>query len=361
MKTGKTLNELAAELTRIQECKRDVIVPTSLLKMNDNAEIEFESNGKTSAFKINNHSFGQVATHADIPKAYADRLRAESPALLAKNVNHGFNQIVKTRETGKKPDARLLRTIDGNMRGFLSSSYRMLDAHDVLETILPHLINNKFEIVSSEITEKRLYLKTSSPKIQGEIVKGDVVQFGVMVSTSDVGAGMLKIEPYANRLVCTNGMVSATTFKKAHLGRNQFENDIMEILTDDTKKLNDAAFFATMRDYLTNAMKPEVFEREINKMKQAAGIKIENFGDLEKVIELSMNAVGIRGEKMKSSLLSALATGNEGAGLTMWGLANSYTAVAKNDEIDYDTATDLERAGGAILELSPTQWKSIAC
>jgi hypothetical protein len=359
MKTGKSIVELAQELQRIQVSKRDFTVPTSMVQMTDDAKVIFKDD--VAPLTLNNHSAGQLFTHAEIPKAYADRIMVENPALLAKNVNHGLQRIAKARKPGQKPDGRLIRTLDGKMRGFLSSSYRILDAHDVLEATLPTLLDNKFQVVSSEITEKRLYLKTTSPRIQGEVAKGDVVQYGVMISTSDVGAGSLKIEPYLNRLVCLNGMVATNVFKKAHLGRNQVEADIQEILSNDTKRLNDAAFFATLRDYLINTMRPDVFQLEIEKMQQAAGLPIENVRDLERVVELSMNQVGIKGENAKNSILAALATGNEGAGLTMWGLANSFTRAAQDDLFDYDQATELERAGGEILNLNKSQWKNIAC
>lgn len=351
MKQGKSLVELAQELTRIQDSKRDFIAPTAQLMMNDKAQLVLND----QAFGLNGWSGGQVAGYTDIPKNYFDRIREENPALLAQNVNHGFR---KNANTGKR-EARLVRTIDGRVRGFLSDKYRMLDAHDLLEATLPTLLDNKFNVVSSEVTDKRLYLKTVTARVEGEIQKGDVVQYGVMISTSDVGAGSLKVEPFFNRLVCMNGMVMETSFKKAHLGSRTFESNIAELLSDSTKKLNDAAFYATVRDYIKGTMNPEIFERELNKMRDASSRKIENF-DLEKVVELTMAEVGVRGENVRKGILNALASGNEGAGLTQWGLVNSFTRAAQLEDIDYDTATDLERAGGAILELSPAQWKRVA-
>lgn len=356
MKQGKTLVELAQELSRIQTSKRDFIVPTEKMQMNENAEIVFK-NGEEHAFKINNWSGGQVAQYTDIPKQYFDRLKEENKALLAQNVNHGLDKIAV--ENKDKKEARLVRTIDGKVRGFLSSRYRVLDAHDLLETTLPILIGTNFEVLSSEITERRLYLKAATPKVETEITKGDVVRYGVMISTSDVGAGSLRIEPFITRLVCMNGMVMEQNFKKAHLGRNQFEEHVAELLSDNTKKLNDAAFFATVRDYLEATMKPEIFEKEVNKMREAANAPIKNF-DLQKVVELSMNEVGVRGETVKQGILAALATGNEGAGLTKWGLVNAYTRAAQMESLNYDDATELERAGGLILNLNNSQWKRVA-
>ncbi len=354
MKQGKTLSQLATELERIQNSKRDFIVPTSQLEMNEKGNLQF-ANGEKHEFSINNWSGGQVAAYADIPKQYFDRIKEQNPALLSQNVNHGL----KVASKASQKEARLVRTLDGNVRGFLSSRYRVLDAHDLLEATLPVLIDSQFQVLSSEVTERRLYLKTATERIQGEVKVGDVVQYGVMLSTSDVGAGSLRVEPFFYLLSCLNGMVMETKFRKAHLGSNNFEREVQELLTDDTKRLNDAAFYATVRDYLTATMKPEIFERELNKMREAADQKITNF-DLEKVVELTMNEVGVKGEGMKKGILAALASGNEGAGLTKWGLVNSFTRAAHDENLNYDDATDLERAGGLVLELNATQWKRVA-
>lgn len=358
MKQGKkSIVELAQELERINTTKKDFMVPTAKLAMNEKAEIEFKNAaGETLSYGLTDWSLGQVAAHTDIPKGYVERLGNENKALLAQNVNHGFKRNADSRAK----DGRLVRTLDGQIRGFMSSSYRILDGYDLLDVIMPTLVDYQFEVVSSEVTEKRIYVKTSSKKISGEVKTGDVVQYGVMISTSDVGAGALKIEPYLNRLVCQNGMISSNKFKQAHFGRNQFENEMREILSNHTKQLSDATFFNTVKDYLLNTMKPDVFEREINKMRDAAVVPIENT-DLDLVVDLSMQQVGIRGEGIKKGILHALATGNEGAGLTKWGLANSFTRAAQADSLSYDAATDLERAGGDILELSPTAWKKVAC
>lgn len=351
MRTGKSLTELAAELTRIQESKRDFSVPTTKLAMNENGALEF-ANGTKHEFALNAWSSGQVAGFADIPKQYFDKIQTENPALLAQNVNHGFARA-------KDSDKRLVRTIDGRVRGFLSNRYRMLDSHDLLETALPFLLENNFEVLSSEITERRLYLKVATPKIETEITKGDVVRYGVMISNSDVGSGSLRIEPFLTRLVCMNGMVAESIFKRAHLGRGNTDDGIAEIMKDETRRLDDAAFFAKIRDYLEATIRPEIFEKEVNKMREAANMPIKNVMNLEKVIELTMNEVGVKGETIKRGILAALATGNEGAGLTKWGLVNSFTRAAQMDELSYDVATELERAGGLILDLNKSQWSRL--
>lgn len=354
MKKGKSLTELAQELQRIHETKKDFQVPTSKLIALDDGKLAFQ-NGELQSFGLTNHATTQLAAYSDIPKQYMDRIRSENPKLFADSVNHGLQKAVKENPR----DQRLLRTLDGNIRGFLSSRYRILDAYDLLTVALPTLLGNQFEVASSEITEKKVYLKCLTPRLTSEVKKGDYVNAGLLLSTSDVGAGYFLIQSFINRLACENGAIMPTQIRKAHIGRNDISDDIREVMSDSTKQLSDAAFFASVKDYLTHAMSPENFEREVNKMRESTERKIENF-DLQKVVELSMNHVGLKSDTMKNGILAALASGNEGAGLTQWGLANSFTRYAQDENLDYETATALEAAGGEIINLNASQWKRIA-
>lgn len=353
IRSGRSLQDLAASLQHIEEKKQDFSVPVSALSMNDQGKVQFK-NGELHDFDLNPWSMGQVSEFANVPAAYARRLSFEAPDILAKNINHGFNL---KKEEGAS--TRLVRTIDGRARAFLSASYRMLDSYDLLNAILPTLIDNQFEVASCELTDRRVYLKCTTQRIQGEVKKGDVVQYGVMVSTSDVGAGSLRVEPFFLRLECLNGMVSNTAFRKTHLGASRAEREVQEILSDSTKELNDQAFFATVKDYMLNTMRPEVFQGELLKMQDASQRPIKNL-NLEQVVDLTLKTLKVTSQTAKKGILDCLADGNQNAGLNQWGLVNSFTAAAKMKDLDYDTATELERSAGKILDLAPSQWKVIS-
>lgn len=378
MKTGKSLVELAHEVTRIQGKAKDYIVPTekltacvvdahtnepvrehlNVIPAPRKVVLSFQ-NGTDHKFNLNPWSAGQLAGYTDIPKTYFDRIKTENPALLADSINHGLKQVVKQARTERKNESRLVRTLDGNVRGLLSSRYRILDSHDMLETALPVMIEKGMHVVSSEVTEKRLFIKALSPKLQAEVKKGDVVQYGLVVSTSDVGAGSVRVEPLIYRLVCKNGMIANTAIRKYHVGKNQAESDVFELLSDRTKELTDAAFWAQVRDVILASVKPENFEAQVDRLRAAANLEIKNF-DLPRVVELTMKATGLTGEGKKNSILAALASGNEGAGLTQWGLINSMTRAAQADEFSYEDSIDMERAAGQVLELPRNQWQYIA-
>ena len=375
MKAGKNLVELATELTRIRDNAKDFVVPTEMLiaetvdengvntkglvpRNSDKIKMTFE-NGTKHSFGLNPWSASQLASYSDIPKSYFDRVSLENPALMVDNINHGLRrQTAEARRQGKS-ESRMVRTLDGNVRGLLSSRFRPLDGHDLMEAVLPTMLDKQMEIISSEVTDRRLFIKALAPRVMAEIKKGDLVQYGLMISNSDVGAGSVRVEPLIYRLVCQNGLIANTAIRKYHVGKNQAEDDIRELFSDKTKELSDKAFWMQVRDVVIGSMKIENFEAQVDRLRVAANEEIKNF-DLPRVVELSMKATGITGENKKNSILAALASGNQGAGLTKWGLINSFTAAAQSDEFSYEESIEMERAGGQILELPKTQWSTIA-
>jgi len=70
------------------------------------------------------------------------------PDVLASTVNALFQ---------REPDQRMIRTLDGRVRAFLSDRYRPLDNDELAEVVFPTLANLDVEILSCEITERRLY------------------------------------------------------------------------------------------------------------------------------------------------------------------------------------------------------------
>lgn len=361
MKTGKSIVQLAQELTRIQETKKDFIVPTEKLSAQvgaEGVELAFE-NGVKQSFGMNNWSASQLSQYTDIPKAYFDRINSENPNLLVDNINHGLTRIAKQARSERRNESRMVRTLDGNVRGLLSDRYRILDSHDMLEAVFPVIADKGMEIISSEVTDRRLFIKALSPKLQSEVKKGDVVQYGLTISTSDVGAGSVRVEPLLFRLVCLNGLILPSAIRKYHVGKSQAELEIQEILSDKTKQLSDAAFWAQVRDVVLASMKPENFEKEVDRLRVAANEEIKNF-DLPRVVELTMRATGLTGEGKKNSILAALASGNEGAGLSRWGLINSITRAAQGDDFSYEESIEMERAAGQVLELPKSAWSAIA-
>ena len=65
---------------------------------------------------------------------------------------------------------------------------------------------------SCQLTESRMYIKVVNTRLQAEVVPGDIVQSGIIISNSEVGLGSVNIQPLVYRLVCSNGMVVLSYF-----------------------------------------------------------------------------------------------------------------------------------------------------
>lgn len=343
-------------LTEQVRSKHDYIADTQamrLLSTGNGIQFGFSTDNwqeKSKFFEPTQLFHSQISQHTKVPQAYYDRMRVEAPELLVENVNHWLD---------KQPSKRMVRTIDNTARAFLSSKYRALDNYDLMTAIVPFLSNTELQITSCDLTETRLYIKAISPKVEGEIKKGDIVQAGVVISNSEVGAGALSVLPLIYHLVCTNGLImeDSNRMRKYHTGsrhKNSDGEDAWEIYSDETKAASDKAIFLQARDLVQNFLKQEYFDNLLKPIRAAAGVLIEN-KNLPEVIEKTIKTFTLT-EDEGTGIMQYLAAGGA---LTKWGLAEAVTRLSQ-DSISYDRATELERIGGRIVELEQPQWKAIA-
>src|SRR5262245_35277487 len=83
LKSGMTLTDLAAEIVRRSEAKVDLVADTRNVSLDADGRLHVGDR----EFGVNAIAHQQIATHADIPAKYYERMRAEAPDLLANNVN----------------------------------------------------------------------------------------------------------------------------------------------------------------------------------------------------------------------------------------------------------------------------------
>lgn len=337
---------MAQELERQSEAKKDFIADTRVLEMTSAGELALQ-NGSRHEFSITDHTHNQIAQRLDIPTKYYNRMRSAAPELLATNVNEWFHS---------QSERRMVRTLDGRARAFLSDRYRRLDHLDLAEAVLPVLgeMGEGIQIVSAEMTEKRMYIKAINRRLELEIKKGDVVQAGICITNSEVGLGSLRVEPLVFRLVCLNGMISQDySTKKYHVGRAAEDGDAFELYSDNTLKADDKAFFLKVQDTVRAAVDIAKFSTIVDRMKEATEQKIE--GNPVAAVEVLSDKFGYNGEE-KSSVLTHLIQGGD---LTAYGMLNAITRTSQDLE-DYDRATELERDGSKVLSLPASTWKAIA-
>lgn len=368
---GRTLTELVQELDRQAKTKHDFLAPTNLMEMSVRQpqqrpvqtkertqfappQFQFRVGDKfTGGVTENMHD--QLSKELGIPGRYYNRMRSGSiqdQAMAAANINHWLRHGEKT--------TRLVRTLDGNARAFLSKKYRSLDNYDLANSTLPILLNESkklgsIQVMSSDVTENKLYIKVASERLTYEVKRGDVVQMGIVISNSEVGHGSVRIEPFLYRLICLNGaIIEDSAVRKYHIGKQSEEVEAAEaVFRDETRVADDKAFFMKLQDVVRAAFNDENFAKLKGMTIDASTRKIQ--APIQDVVEEIADRYNLA-EKYKDSFLKNLI---EGGDTSQWGVANAITAVANSAE-NYESATDLEKIGGEIVTMDGNRWKELA-
>lgn len=245
MKQGKTLAQLGAELQRQREARQDFVTDTRHLEFSADtdgkATIKINIKGTQYAFGVDELAHKQIASRLQIPYRYYQKMQTEQPALLQENVNIWLHDA---------PERRMIRTLDGRVRAFLSDRYRRLDNLELCASVIPVIREMAgAEINSCDVTESHLYLKVVNKKLKAEVSVGDVVQAGFVISNSEVGLGSVKVEPLIYRLVCKNGLIMKDySQKKYHVGKQIEGDSAYELYSDAALQADDKAFFMKVED-----------------------------------------------------------------------------------------------------------------
>lgn len=341
---------LATELQRQLETRRDLVADTRRTSFSvttdeqekpTGLELQVDLPDGAEAYRLTRHAHGQMAEHLGAPRKLYDRLLTDHPDLLA----HLSNGLLS-----REPKTRMLRTLDGEVRAWLSNRYRPRDNWELLEqAVLPVLAQHPHavEFKRCDLTETRMYVKIVIPGMEKRITPkvGDVMRGGVIIQNSEVGVGSLGIFPYSDVLWCTNG-ATHTEFgeRSRHVG-GRIEGDgaeAWEFFSDETLQLADAAFFAKCRDVLTATLNESIFDRIADQMRELAGIRIA--GDPVKAVEVLANRHRLS-EAEGSSILEALVAG---ADLSAWGYVNAITQTAR-DHDSPDRVAELEALAGGLV------------
>lgn len=354
MKTSiQNIQTLAAMLAENDASKADYVVDAPAVAMNVDSTINVGDVLKGAQATDLGHR--QLAEYVQIPAAYYDRLRLEDPALLASNVNRW---LPEKRAKDNKPERRMVRTLHGQVRALLSDRYQRIDNLEVAEVALSVLSSLPgLKIVSSAITEQRLYIKAVSTEIvapdPGVRRVGSLIEAGVMIANSEVGMGAVSIKPFANFLWCTNGMVrDGSGMRASHVGR-KVDESIEGLLSDSTRRLEDEVVLRKVRDVIKHAFDGAAFERFIGSLKATTQQHIE--GDIPSAIEALGPTLGLNVGERQSVLRHLI----DGGDLSRYGLANAVTRTAEDVE-SYDRATEIEGLGYKLIQLPARDWSSVS-
>jgi hypothetical protein len=379
MKQGRTLPDLAEELRRQADAKRDILAPADEIRLMTDGLTRLSLCGSDAeeGYEVSDLAHGQIAEYAGIPKPFYDRLRADGDMRSLLHVARDwemfedrslFDVLLGHLLKKKSGERRLVRTLDGTARAFLSDSYSVdLDNFDVFRMAAASIEQAGLgpeHVASCEVTEKRLYLKVVSPKLEavvrptnlhsgsGMLREPQVVQAGFVLSNSETGQGALSVRQVVYKLMCTNLWIQEKTTRQRHLGRALQADESGGVYRDDTRLADARARLLKIRDHIAEALDETRFQTLIGRMQETTGMRLT--GDIEKTVELSAQRFGLLQSEKEDVLRNLI----EGADLSVWGLTNAITATAQHAK-SYDRATELEIIGGAFFSMPDTNLREL--
>jgi hypothetical protein len=346
-----TLDELGGRLAELEATKHDYVADTRRVGFFDRTDGEFgisidmPGDDLVQAV-VGKHAHEQIGGRLGIPRKYYDRMRADAPELLTRNVEHWFNS---------EPEPRMFRTLEGKLRAVLSNRYRRLDNLDLLTHLMPVLGEiDGLEYFVTALTPERMYLRATLPRLQADVKVGDTVQAGVEISNSEIGYGSLMVRPYLLRLACLNGMTTSVALRKYHTGaRIEETEDVLGIYRDETRAQDDKVLFMKAADLAKAALTEVSFNQIVEGLRDIAGG--EQIAKPVPAVEVLSQKLDLN-ETEGQTLLSFLASGGD---LSQWGAVNALTETAKDAET-FTRLVELEAKAGELAQLPAKEWAQVA-
>ena len=324
----RKFDRLKHTLEQEEKTKRDMWVNLSDLFMGKDGRIRRKSRNGVDGLELSDYAMTQAFNRIGIPVKYGKKLMAERPDLVADQFNHWVSKddrVVLIR-------MRINEDGTGFIRGFLSDKYSILDNIQVFESLEKVLQQSPTaNLASFYIDDKRAHMRITFPDLTADFGistegKHDVLQVGVDIVNSEVGASSLRVTPLVYRLVCLNGLKAWSADGDPFVQRHIY--------------LTSNELFGRMNTAIVDAIKggDEMLETLNNVRK----IKVEN--PLEVIEELAK-------KQMYSQNLIDQAKANfmiepENS---LYGVVNAFTRTAR--DLPNERRLEVEAYAGEILKL----------
>ena len=363
-KLSKGMNNVQSATTRLMEegkMQRDFLFEVGVKKKGAEPMINFipdERSNRLGAtfnmpkgreqFTFNDWATRQVAEKLSIPTAYLIALLTSGED-WKKTLGY---EILNSHNGYQERNKVLVRAIGKEVRGVLSDSYRILDSEMIFATHIEEVFAQNAELSDGYMDDTRLMMESllPTPIRIATPLNGDVfVAFGMRITTSDVGAGLLAARSFIMQGVCLNGLVTESVVKEKHLGSRM--NDSQGILSRETYRLDSEATASAIRDitkhlYSTSVIKDKMLQIEASATDTVDPVNVlsglRGMGKLLKGEEEAIGQLLMRNEASR---------GIQGES-TLWKLTQGITAYANEESISDSRRMDLQEIAGELFKKS---------
>jgi len=318
-----------------RDMPQDAVVPAPRMEFFGNANggrlsVRFQDQERG----IHDHALQQACERVNVPWKYAQDLRGLDWGrdLLARNLNE---------MTWHQPGARyLLRSVQSEVRGFLSDRYRRLDSRPIVEAFGTAAARVGAVPVEGYALETKIAIKALLPRVF-EPVPNEVMTFGVVLSNSDFGDGALSLRCFMLRLFCTNYAITDEALRQVHLG-GALPSDMS--FSDRTFRLDTRRSASMILDVVGSELAPERINRACDLVRQANEEKVTGAS----VGTFLKKHLGVGDSDQVTAAFNSADVENLPPGQTAWRLSNAVSWVAGLEK-DERKRLDLMRVAALAL------------
>lgn len=296
-----------------------------------------DSAGGTIRQRLHRHAIQQMAQTTDLPLKFIDGLLNTSEQWAKELLAHNLDMIFANRFRRQR---YLLRSVQGEVRGFLSDRYRRLDSRPIIEAFASEVQRKGALPYNGYVTDTKVAIQAIMPEVY-EPVPGELVAYGLSLENSDFGNGALSVRAYLLRIWCSNLAITQEEMRQVHLGRRLDESMIYSQRTYD---LDAETTVSALRDVIGTQLNADALHSRMESIRQANATTLDPNATKETLKKLLLKS---ETEDVIEAYNSP-DTYNLPAGNTSWRLSNAISWVAGKTE-DSERKLELMKVAGDVL------------
>ena len=286
---------------------------------------------------LHRNAIYQMAQTTDMPVKFLDSLQAVAEPwgreLLAHNLQTVFNRRFQKKRY-------LLRSLQQEVRGFLSDSYRRIDSRPVVEAFATAVQEKGALPYEGYVTDTKIAIQAIMPEVY-EPVPGEVVAYGLSLENSDFGNGALSVRAYLLRIWCSNLAITQEEMRQVHLGKRLDES---MIYSERTYELDAQATVSALKDVIQRQLNAEQLQQHMDLIRRANDRPV----DASQARDMLRKALQKHEADSVVEAYNSADTVNMPAGNSMWRLSNAISWVAGKTE-DAERKLEISKVAGQIL------------
>jgi hypothetical protein len=274
------------------------------------------------AYDLHNNAQYQLGDKMGVPAKYLVGLTESEWGrdLAAKILNEHKENIARQRV--------LVRTIGNQARAVLSDHYKRMNSGQIYSEFIKAVQSQGAIFYDAAYSETKSYLSAVLPKVIEipTLNNGNVYSvFGARLSNSDFGDGALEVRAFQMNVVCLNGMVAESAFKKIHLGGRISDN---YELSSRTYELNSRTMASAIKDISSNILDVSVIQKNALSIQAASAKEIEIDTEIKKLPKLGMYKSEVK--QVEKKLMESNPDDGVVGKPSLWKLSQSITSVAND-------------------------------